>query len=167
MDIVVMGYKDSLKILSDTKYDIKNAIYEKGVEVEGGLVTYADAIRKIKTSEVDYFKVYKGVKFTGSTISQFPKLIFEEGYIDASLLFSGCDNITTIPQIDMTKFTNTSQMFSGCDKLGYIPPLNLPNIIRCGYMFASCDGLGEVQDIEMINSINAYGMFKNSNILII
>lgn len=163
MDIVIMGYKDSLEILSATKYDIKNAIYEKGVEVEGGLVTYADAIRKIKTSDVDYFKVYKGVKFGGSTISQFPKLIFEEGYIDASLLFVGCDNITTIPQIDMTKFTNTGQMFDGCVKLGYLPPLNLPNIIRCEYMFASCGG-GEVQDIEMINSINAYGMFKRSNL---
>lgn len=157
-----MGYRDSLGVLRETKYDIKKAIYEKGVEVEGGLVTYADAIRNIKISNVDYWKVYKGVKFSGSTLSQFPKLVFEKGYVDASDLFSLCDNITTIPQIDMTKFTDTSSMFFGCEKLKYVPPINLPNVTRCRSMFEICWGLEDVQDIEMINSIDAYRMFNQS-----
>ena len=44
-----MSIADKLTSLINTKQDIKSAISEKGVEVTGGMTTYADAIRRIET----------------------------------------------------------------------------------------------------------------------
>ena len=44
-----MSIADKLTLLINTKQDIKSAISEKGVEVTGGMTTYADAIRRIET----------------------------------------------------------------------------------------------------------------------
>ena len=43
-----MSIADKLQELINSKADMKSAIAEKGVEVEGGLTTYAAAIRKIQ-----------------------------------------------------------------------------------------------------------------------
>lgn len=86
-----MSIADKLQELIDSKADMKSAIAEKGVEVEGGLVTYADAIRKIQTgsgegSDIDW----SGVRFGGS--KRFP-LPPEEFYKCGNMdyMFTGCD----------------------------------------------------------------------------
>ena len=48
-----MSIADKLTLLINTKQDIKSAISEKGVEVTGGMTTYADAIRRIETGGVE------------------------------------------------------------------------------------------------------------------
>ena len=59
-----MSIADKLTLLINTKQDIKSAISEKGVEVTGGMTTYADAIRRIENGGGgDSFYVPVGLKF--------------------------------------------------------------------------------------------------------
>lgn len=87
-----MSIADKLQELIDSKADMKSAIAEKGVEVEGGLVTYADAIRQIQQgsgeggSDIDW----SGVRFGGSTrIPLAPNELYKCGDMDH--MFMDCD----------------------------------------------------------------------------
>ena len=65
-----IAYK--LNDLITAKQDMKDAIAEKGVEVEGGLVTYADAITSIipPIFDVIYFKIKPNIALVGTTIDE-------------------------------------------------------------------------------------------------
>lgn len=86
-----MSIADKLQELIDSKADMKSAIAEKGVEVEGGLVTYADAIRQIQQgsgegSDIDW----SGVRFGGSKRFPLPpEELYKCGNMD--YMFTGCD----------------------------------------------------------------------------
>ena len=75
---------DKLQELINSKADMKSAIAEKGVEVEGGLTTYAAAIRKIQQgsgggTDVDW----SGARFGGSTkIPLAPNELYKCGNMD-------------------------------------------------------------------------------------
>ena len=75
-----MSITDKLQELIDSKADMKSAIAEKGVNVEGGLTTYAGAIRKIQqVSDIDW----NGVRFGGSTkIPLAPNELYKCGNMD-------------------------------------------------------------------------------------
>ena len=53
-----MSIADKLQDLIDAKADMKSAIESKGVEVTGGLSTYADAIRDIEWDYRDVEVIY-------------------------------------------------------------------------------------------------------------
>lgn len=100
----------SLDKLRDVKNDIKNSIERQFVIPEGGITTYADAIRNIQKSaplEGDY---------TG-------------------LKFYGCTEITYIPMIDTSKYTDMSGMFYSCNSLKIIPRLDCGNVKNISSMF--------------------------------
>lgn len=85
-----MSIADKLQELIDSKADMKSAIAEKGVEVEGGLTSYASAIRKIQQgsgegSDIDW----NGVRFGGSSrIPLQPSEMYKCGNMD--YMFSNC-----------------------------------------------------------------------------
>lgn len=85
-----MSIADKLQELVDSKADMKSAIREKGVEVEGGLTSYASAIRKIQTGsgggdDIDW----SGVRFGGSSrIPLQPNEMYKCGNMD--YMFSNC-----------------------------------------------------------------------------
>ena len=97
-----MSIADKLTLLINTKQDIKSAIGEKGVEVTGGMTTYADAIRRIGTGggggggEGDSIYVPIGLKFRYTTSDNshyvpdftLPKIILARGYTDGSYIDS-------------------------------------------------------------------------------
>lgn len=85
-----MSIADKLQELIDSKADMKSAIAEKGVEVEGGLTSYASAIRKIQQgsgegSDIDW----SGVRFGGSSrIPLQPSEMYKCDNMD--YMFSNC-----------------------------------------------------------------------------
>lgn len=60
---------ENLQELIDAKADMKSAIESKGVEVTGGLTTYADAIREIEGNTINCELNFSKLNYTSDTIS--------------------------------------------------------------------------------------------------
>lgn len=122
---------DKLQDLITAKQDMKDAIAEKGVEVEGGLVTYADAIEKIEGSGVRiegfdwWFPI--GTIFMNSEFTEAP-LFDTHNFTDMHNMFMGCTNLTTVPSYDTSKVTDMDNMFWMCGALESIGFLDMSKV---------------------------------------
>ena len=154
-----MSIADKLTLLINTKQDIKSAISEKGVEVTGGMTTYADAIRRIETGggggSISSIDIPVGLKFGNSTIRELPQLNLDYGYEDGSYMFYNCDDLGRIEGINSKEgshFTNMSYMFSGCISLFAIPQLDTSNVTDMSYMFDNCQLLTVLERLQLDTS---------------
>ena len=107
---------DKLQDLIDAKADRKSAIKEKGVEVTGGLVTYADAINSIDNGTEIYYTFPTGTKFSRSTINLIPKCMVDHinTCTNLTMMFAYCDHLITVPKLDTSNATTVSAMFRSC-----------------------------------------------------
>ena len=154
-----MSIADKLTLLINTKQDIKSAISEKGVEVTGGMTTYADAIRRIETGggggSISSIDIPVGLKFGNSTIRELPQLNLDYGYEDGSYMFYDCDKLGRIEGINSKEgshFTNMNHMFSGCIDLFYIPQLDTSKVTDMSYMFYDCQLLTVLESLQLDTS---------------
>ena len=145
-----MSIADKLTLLINTKQDIKSAISEKGVEVTGGMTTYADAIRRIETGGGgggDSFYVPIGLKFAYKRSDNYyyapeftlPNLILADDYDDASHMFDGNKSLTSINGIHSSNsLLSCSYMFAGCNSLQTIPQFITTWVMDMSFMFKDC-----------------------------
>ena len=171
-----MSIADKLTLLINTKQDIKSAISEKGVEVTGGMTTYADAIRRIETgSGGDSIYVPIGLKFghyhpSTSNPPHFtlPKLILADGYTDGSYMFEGTAGLTNINGIYSTNssLTDCKGMFSLCNNLITIPHFDTSNVTTMAHMFDGCSSLTTIPQLDTSNATTTNHMFNNCASLI-
>lgn len=148
---------ENLQQIIDSKQEMADAISSKGVEVEGGLVTYADAIRRIEVSEggegeLVIVDVYD--KFYILTDS----LICDVTWIDTSNMTSmkdmfngnsGIESIKVGPRWDTANVTNMERMFAFCENLKESPELYPNKVTQCGWLFQECFSLERIQLIDM------------------
>ena len=150
-----MSIADKLTLLINTKQDIKSAISEKGVEVTGGMTTYADAIRRIETGGGGGDSIYVpiGLKFGFNSTRDYtlpnftlPKLILADGYKDGSFMFDGNGSLTSINGIYTTNSSliDCESMFRDCHLLELIPQLDTSNVTNARYMFFYCNNLKSI-----------------------
>ena len=176
-----MSIADKLTLLINTKQDIKSAISEKGVEVTGGMTTYADAIRRIETGgggggggKEDPIYVPAGLKFgydqTNSNPNRqpdlaLPKIILAYDYTDGSYMFArnkglwdikGIDSIKTSPH---SSLNNCNHMFYQCESLLSIPLFDTSNVTDMGGMFGGCKKLKTIPKLDTSKVTNMDGMF--------
>lgn len=154
-----MSIADKLTLLINTKQDIKSAISEKGVEVTGGMTTYADAIRRIETGggggSISSIDIPVGLKFGQSTIRELPQLNLGYGYEDGSYMFYDCDKLDRIGGINSKEgspLTNMDHMFSGCINLYAIPQLDTSNVTNMSHLFDNCQLLTIVEELQLDTS---------------
>ena len=146
-----MSIADKLTLLINTKQDIKSAISEKGVEVTGGMTTYADAIRRIETGGgggEDYIYAPKGLKFGGSTLDIFPAIRLKDDHTDISYMFTGCKKLLSVGNINTANVTNTTGLFYNCNELTTIPQMNTSNVTIMGNMFYDCYSLKTIPQLD-------------------
>ena len=176
-----MSIADKLTLLINTKQDIKSAISEKGVEVTGGMTTYADAIRSIETGggggggepgEKDPIYVPNGLKFGyNSTNSNrppdldLPKIILAWDYTDGSYMFAQNKGLWSIKGIEPNKhspespLTNCSHMFYQCERLLSIPLFDTSNVTDMSGMFYGCKKLKTIPKLDTSKVTNMDSMF--------
>lgn len=176
-----MSIADKLTSLINTKQDIKSAISEKGVEVTGGMTTYADAIRRIETGggggggepgEKDPIYVPAGLKFGyDSTNSNrppdltLPKIILARDYTDGSYMFAWNKGLWGIKGIDPNRnspdlpLTNCSHMFYQCERLLSIPLFDTSNVTDMSGMFYGCKKLKTIPKLDTSKVTNMDSMF--------
>ena len=148
----------SLTQLIDCKQDIKSAIIEKGVEVTGGLTSYADAIRQIKSGISSLIEVPINTRFYGSKWAVAP-IIETANWTDMSSMFYNCTNMTHIPRYDTSSVTSMDNMFTQCYSLNTLPLLDTSKVIDMGFMFYSCTSLISLPTIDASRVRDVEAMF--------
>ena len=175
--------------LSNTKNDIKNAILnQKNGYVDGGMVTYPDAIRNIK--DIHYIPtllVPNGLKFGGSNRYDFSEYDFSN-VTDAAGMFAGiylhrsktfenvvlndtCGNFEncnaflantkcTRVELDFPKCKYAVGMFGGCSNLTTVALGDMPSVTDIEDMFYGCSNLTTVILGDMPSVTDAAGMFS-------
>lgn len=153
-----MTISDRLNDLITAKEDMKSAIEEKGVEVTGGLTSYADAIDSIDVGTEVYYNFPAGTKFGRSTITVVPKCMVD--YIntctDLSSMFEYCNHLIAVPKLDTSNATSVYAMFYQCS---YISDSKNPDLYdypdRYIHNIALLD-FGNVNNMSML-FYNTYG----------
>lgn len=151
-----MTTADYLKVLIDTKEDMKSAIESKGVTVTGGLSTYADAIDKIEFNtfitleDVTHLLSNYGVRFGYSTFKEFPNIdIYWNDKVRGQLdreryMFANCYNLERLPLLSFGNIRYLYYMFTGCTSLKYL---------------GGFKNLGAVMPIDGIDVVNGTNTF--------
>ena len=154
----------SLNTLVEVKSDIKSAIEEYGITINGGLNTYADKIRElppiIDVNTLFPIVVSQKAKFGYSGFTTIPE-IETSNYTDMSYMFYFCQNLETIPLIDTSNVTNMHAMFWGCTSLTEIPQLDTSNVTDMNGMFSQCYNLKYVPLLDASNVEDAGSLFFN------
>ena len=156
-----MSIADKLQELVDSKADMKSAIAEKGVDVEGGLTTYADAIHKIQQWAGDRFAaIGYNAENTGGFIQlmdadiEVSKKILDEwnsssGYIDMN---KWKDVAVYFPAVDpMRPFI--SSRFLEWSKLQVVPSLDFTGRTNMNALFYKCKSLKYIGNITGTESV--------------
>ena len=184
-----MTIADNLQSLIDAKADMKSAIESKGVEVTGGLSTYADAIRGIDGSNVNALKVISGVSFAGSDIRD-RHIIFDckdvksLNYMFSNTKFTTIELINTdsvtstcymftiggvvsdvveMPLFDTSNVTNMEYMFYSGSAKKIVPLYNTVNVKTMAHMFDDCH-IKEIPQFDTRNVVNMITAFASSYI---
>ena len=133
-----MSLTDKLNELINAKADMKAAIESKGVEVTGGLSTYADAIRNIESGgDAGTWKISNNIKFSHSQFTSIPAIIDTSNVTDAWFLFGYCSNLNTVRAINTSKMTDWWYMFFGSNDIDYVDELDASNVFSIAYMFGN------------------------------
>jgi len=142
----------SINILVEVKSDIKSALEEHNITINGGLITYADKIRELPPLVNVFFPtlVSQKAKFGYSGFTTIPE-IETSNYTDMSYMFYFCQNLETIPLIDTSNVTNMRCMFWACTSLTEIPQLDTSNVTDMNGMFSQCYNLQYVPLLDASN----------------
>ena len=116
------------------------------------------------------FVVPDGVRFSRSSVSSFPSNWDWSNVQSWDYMFSGCTNLTTVPDIDVSKAFALDSLFSDCSSLVSIPPLSLDSVGQMGSMFQGCTSLATFPTFDLSNSPNnnifASSLFSNCSSLV-
>ena len=82
-----------------------------------------------------------------------------------SITFSGCVNLETIPQIDISRVTNLSSMFYNCKKITTIPQIDTSNVTIMNSMFKSCINLKNIPQMNTSHVTTMNSMFADCSSL--
>ena len=100
-----------------------------------------------------------GTKLSHSTFTEVPDYYDLSNITDVSYMFSGCENLKSIPQLDTSNSTNMKYMFSHCENLKSIPQLDTSNVSNMEYMFYDCPYLKSIPQLDTSNVTNMNNMF--------
>ena len=78
-----------------------------------------------------------------------------------SITFSGCINLETIPQIDISRTTNLSSMFYNCKKITTIPQIDTSNVTIMNSMFKGSAFNGDLSKWDIRSVKEMADVFKN------
>ena len=119
----------------------------------------------VPTSGGGKFQLFDGIKLGGSTFSTVPDVFDFSKVTDMSDMFSMCESLTTVPQLDTSSATNMNGMFGACWVLQSIPLLNTSNVTNMRYMFTQCESLTTVPQLDTSNVTDMRNMFNGCSSL--
>ena len=158
-----MSIADKLTLLINTKQDIKSAISEKGVEVTGGMTTYADAIRRIETGGGGKFQLLDGMKLRSSDFEYVPSSYSFELVNDFSNMFAENFKLKELPDIDIIRSKSIQGMCYSCKMLERVGNLDTSNCRDVSYCFKYCVSLKSLPLLDFTKVTTASLFLDNLN----
>lgn len=167
-----MSTADKLNALIQTKADIKQALIDKGVEVNDVFSTYAEAITNLSTgsggSSGGIFD-FAAIGYTGNEPSlkaayDYAKQIYDNwdpNITDCSNKFSKDTNLIFCPKLETPNVTNTEYMFNYCQNLLEVPAFDTSNVTNMKGMFKACTLLRNIPAIDTSKVTNMSNAFDN------
>ena len=137
---------DKLQELINSKADMKSAIAEKGVEVEGGLTTYAAAIRKIQQWAGDRFAA---IGYNAENTGGFIQLMDADIEVSKRIL----DKWNSTDNFDMNKWKDAAVYFPAVDftmRPSYVPRIS----------FSGWTKLQVVPSLDFTGRTSMYDLFR-------
>ena len=157
-----MSIADKLTLLINTKQDIKSAISEKGVEVTGGMTTYADAIRRIEGGG-EKFLLLDGMKLMHSDFEYVPSSYSFELVSDFSNMFADNLKLKELPDIDITRSKSIQGMCYFCKELERVGILDTSNCRDVSDCFRYCVSLKSLPLLDFTKVTTASLFLNNLN----
>lgn len=157
-----MSIADKLTLLINTKQDIKSAISEKGVEVTGGMTTYADAIRRIEGGD-EKFLLLDGMKLMNSEFEYVPSSYSFDLVSDFSNMFTNNFKLKELPNIDITRSKSIQGMCESCKMLERIGNLDTSNCRDVSECFGYCVSLKSLPLLDFTKVTSASHFLYNMN----
>ena len=77
-----------------------------------------------------------------------------------SHIFSNCNSLTAIPQMDTSAVTNMSHIFSECHSLTAIPQMDTSAVTDMSYIFSECHSLTAIPQMDTSAVTNMRSMFS-------
>lgn len=102
----------------------------------------------IDVPTTDVFVVPDGMKFSRSSLTEFPSNLDTSNVTNMSSMFEDCSGLRKIPQLDTSKVTNMHSMFSGCPNLTTIPQLDTSNVTDMVDMFEYDSSLITISQLD-------------------
>ena len=81
--------------------------------------------------------------------------------VDLTGMFSGCNSLLAVLQLDTSNVTNMYRMFNDCNSLTTIPQLNTSNVTNMESMFFECRSLTTIPLLDTSIVTNMYQMFRH------
>ena len=198
------GYYGMIKIddniIIPTENGFKNVTTDQILQIlKDGSYTYTENLpiygegelyKTINVNVIPKINLQKtGLKLGYSSFTEVPEWVDFEGITDMTRMFSDCNNLQTIPQIDTSSVTSMERMFSGCSRLQTIPLLDTSNVTNFTYCFYNtkiielpqfdlrkgtnfyefcynCYDLKYVPNLDLSSATNINGLLENCNSLI-
>ena len=79
---------------------------------------------------------------------------------DMGYMFNGCTSLTSIPQMDTSSVTNMENMFRDCKSLTSIPQLDTSSVTDMSEMFSHCESLTSIPQMDTKNVTSMYSLFE-------
>jgi len=153
----ILTMKDDLLIGRDELFDIKEVLKKELKEIrnislkEGSVITFqnSDWLNKISFSPSSKLKELSATGNYGAEgglfedCSKLTSIVLpsiESGY-SINRMFSNCNRLKTIKNLEKVKIRSMYLTFSGCEKLTSLPALNVTECYSAKYAFNKCNKL--------------------------
>lgn len=178
---------ENLLTIQSSLADIKTAIVDKGVNVDGDITTYADKIASIETGggggggtswtghadadglraigwtddDIAYYQA-NGVNWNEEDdechkVTDDNKALY--GVLTTSNIYIYRDRIVYLPKINTSRVKNMGSMFAYCYSLVAIPLLDTGSATSMNGMFTSCFSLVSIPQLDTSSVTNMNEMF--------
>ena len=167
--------------LQDFLTDVANAIRTKTQTTEPiNAQEFSDKILSIQTGsgggntlknllDATHSCYYLFTSYKGTSVDDLIQPSDTENVTNISSMFSYCDNITTIPQLNTSKVTSIDAIFYNCVGLTTIPALDVSKVKYATNSFAGCTNLKSIlmTGMKVSFDISASIKFERADLLII
>ena len=106
-----------------------------------------------RTSTLYLFYKCNSLKYIGNITGT-------ERVTDMSNMFSGCESLTSIPQLDTSSVQDMRYIFHECKSLTSIPQMDTSNVTNMRSMFDNCSSLTSIPQLDTSKVTNMMEMFR-------
>jgi hypothetical protein len=161
---------DRLNAVKQVKTDIKTAIEDKGLNMEGVPFTeYADKVAMIGATVIKPLEVTENGTYTAEEGEAFNPVTVDiknrmKMYLEAGGKFKYSEVVDYRPILeydDTENLTTCWSLFDSASSAEYIPQLNTKNCNNFGYMFAALTKIKEIPLIDTTKGKNFSGIVRN------